>query len=423
MNRLDELRSRLNQNFVDFNERLLKLDKKTIIGMAARISTMDSAHAYSMEAHHFDDAQMEYLLQFQNPLEIMADTWGDYSDSLADGLVGDELVIDMRPGKERYALTSEPAEHGIYLQKFETIDLIETLRSIAGQNIVHCPNDFLADIDCLTNYAAGNDSEMKKLFWHTSSYGTHLEPQRDTFISGTGSYNTWTRYVRPDMHGFAIEITGMEGDHILGNVYVLDHQKHIEHVRHVALPANTVTLRYDDGRKTTVSIGEYDDDRHRLMSESGCVTSLRFHPDSEGTLADVLERELRMQELTPAGNPVVHIETFADRRVETETARILAVLDASKEPNSPNKTHDAVGLSPEFVQLATVKEYNRVFDALPYKTKMLTTLKGEKGLFVTVKKEEIQKPSLLAKLKKFSQETSQQPKAMQQSKKHDKGAR
>ena len=78
-------------------------------------------------------------------------------------------------------------------------------------------------------------------------------------------------------------------------------------------------------------------------------------------------------------------------RVKAEAERIVAEFSGLTEPNSPAKTHFMVKISHDFLFDAGSKDQEKLFDALPYKTRSVSNLKGEKGLFVFVKKEELQK--------------------------------
>jgi hypothetical protein len=77
--------------------------------------------------------------------------------------------------------------------------------------------------------------------------------------------------------------------------------------------------------------------------------------------------------------------------IKTEAERIIAELAGLTDPNSPNKTHFMVKISHEFLYLASTKDQERLFNALPYKTRTIGNMKGEKGLFVTVTNDEILK--------------------------------
>jgi len=77
-----KLTERLEQNMDDFMSDILTYDKKTIISMLPSISEMNTAYEL-IAAADFEDETAEYLLQFKNPIEIVADEFvaeNDYAD-------------------------------------------------------------------------------------------------------------------------------------------------------------------------------------------------------------------------------------------------------------------------------------------------------------------------------------------------------
>ena len=57
-------------------------------------------------------------------------------------------------------------------------------------------------------------------------------------------------------------------------------------------------------------------------------------------------------------------------------------------PNSPNKTHFMVELSPYFVQIASSKDTDRLSSMLPYKSLCFTGMKDRHGLYAVIGKDE-----------------------------------
>ena len=57
-------------------------------------------------------------------------------------------------------------------------------------------------------------------------------------------------------------------------------------------------------------------------------------------------------------------------------------------PNSPNKTHFMVELSPYFVQIASSKDTDRLFSMLPYKSLGFTGMRDRHGLYAVIHKDE-----------------------------------
>jgi hypothetical protein len=71
-----------------------------------------------------------------------------------------------------------------------------------------------------------------------------------------------------------------------------------------------------------------------------------------------------------------------------EAQRIVAGLKDLSAPNSPNKTHFMVELSPYFVQIASSKDTDRLFSMLPYKTLSFSQIKDRHGTYALIGKDE-----------------------------------
>ena len=108
-----------------------------------------------------------------------------------------------------------------------------------------------------------------------------------------------------------------------------------------------------------------------------------------------------------------------DDPILTEAGRVfgeLLKLHETKEPNSPNKTHYMVQISPDFLLNASSKDTERLFAAIPIKGLSFSALKGEKGLFAFTHKDaalkrqrKTQKPSVLGDLTSKAQEVKARP--------------
>ena len=77
-----------------------------------------------------------------------------------------------------------------------------------------------------------------------------------------------------------------------------------------------------------------------------------------------------------------------DSRIETEAQRIVDKLKDLSAPNSPNKTHFMVEISPHFDALASTKDNDRLFAMLPYKSLCFTGMKDRHGLYAVIGKDE-----------------------------------
>ena len=84
-----------------------------------------------------------------------------------------------------------------------------------------------------------------------------------------------------------------------------------------------------------------------------------------------------------------HINTaLHDSRIETEARRIVDKLKDLSAPNSPNKTHFMVEISPHFDALASTKDNDRLFAMLPYKSLCFTSIKDRHGVYAMINKDE-----------------------------------
>ena len=92
-------------------------------------------------------------------------------------------------------------------------------------------------------------------------------------------------------------------------------------------------------------------------------------------------------------------------------------------PNSPNKTHFMVELSPAFMQLASTKDIDRLFSMLPYKTLSFSKIEGRHGTYALIDKEdgtgisEKPRPSIRAQLKTDKAKTVPKKRRRQKTKK------
>ena len=119
------------------------------------------------------------------------------------------------------------------------------------------------------------------------------------------------------------------------------------------------------------------------------------------------------------------IAALRDGLIETEARRIVREMKRHDTPNSPNKTHFMVELSPAFMQLAATKDTDRLFSMLPYKTLAFSKIEGRHGTYALIDKGENRdrkirkpRPSIRAQLKADKAKTAPK-KAAAKTKNHD----
>ena len=74
--------------------------------------------------------------------------------------------------------------------------------------------------------------------------------------------------------------------------------------------------------------------------------------------------------------------------------RVLSKLQELKEPNSPDKTHFMVELSPHFTAIASSRDTDRLLSMLPFKKLSLSNLKERHGIYAFLPKDENRDKSL-----------------------------
>ena len=262
--------------------------------------------------------------------------WGRYHSNKDDAVADFKRRVEDYKNENRVvevkeqlpAVSDSEQSTDINLRRFMGVDLIDFLGRIAEKTIVYHHDDWNIDKDWLYEVAASDNPEDKRLMWHCCSYGTHMLKEREVFIMDTGAFHYWTDYRQndPDMVGYFVEVTGHDSQTITGNVFeVGGYAEHAKYIRETAIPLDSVTLTYSDdwgvnaGKTVTVPRREYDDDRNRLMSESGNVIAIRYNPVNESELTELLRRERAVRMSYPIGSVEEHLKKLADKLSEIRT--------------------------------------------------------------------------------------------------------
>lgn len=236
------------------------------------------------------------------------------------------------------------------MNKFENVDVLAALEQIMCQNTAFYQDDFEIDKEMIRKAAASDKAEDKTLLWMSRPSGTYCFRERDVFLKDTRQYNTWKFYgeqTRDHVLAYAVELTGKVGGKIRGTLYELDYQQHFRHVIAEAVKADNLILHYEKG-----------------------------------------DKEQRSREPLAPGDFKSHVAVLRNGLIMREARRIVAGLKELSAPNSPNKTHFMVELSPYFVQIASSKDTDRLFSMLPYKSLCFTGMRDRHGLYAVIHKDE-----------------------------------
>lgn len=264
------------------------------------------------------------------------------------------------------------------LSKFENVDVIASLEAIMKQNTAFYQSDFEIDKRILREAASRPAAEEKRLLWFSRPSGTCCFRERDVFLKDTRQHNTWRFYgeqTRDKILAYAVELTGKENGIIKGNLYELDYPQHFREVVEKSLPADNYTLLYEHGERVQPAGMYFDGNPDPQL---GKFERFEAQPNDPEALHFLMREEKHSYDRLKPGDFKAHITALHDSRIEAEAQRIVAEMKRQDSPNSPNKTHFMVELSPYFMQLASTKDTDRLFAMLPYKGLKPSTAAGAK---------------------------------------------
>lgn len=158
-----------------------------------------------------------------------------------------------------------------------------------------------------------------------------------------------------------------------------------------ALPADTYTLIYVHGEREQPAKQRFDGFPDPQL---GKLERFEAKPNDPDALRFLLQQEQRERERLKPGNFKEHIAVLHESRIKREAGRILSKLQALKEPNSPDKTHFMVELSPRFTAIASSKDTDRLLSMLPFKKLSFSNLKERHGIYAFLPKDESRDKSL-----------------------------
>lgn len=192
------------------------------------------------------------------------------------------------------------------MRKYENVDVIAALGAVMDANTEHYKTDFQYDIEMFKKAAAAPDGDINRLLWLSRPSGTECFYERDAYLTGNYANHAWSYYAdtQDSIHAYAVEITGRDKGRVVGNLYELDYKSHVRQLERDALPAASVTVKYEDGAERNFPYDVWNKRGHEVVKaevDHGKATRTRFEPQNE----DSLQRRLKQvrnerQKYTPA---------------------------------------------------------------------------------------------------------------------------
>ena len=176
-------------------------------------------------------------------------------------------------------------------ERYEGISLIPVMEKILDRNTKCYKSDFRYDREDLIRASEKSRAEDMTFIWLCRPYGTWLWREKDVFIRDTSQHNALCFYAEQAPEGilaYAVEVTGMEGRGVIGNLRLLDFNALYERIKKLSLEPGRTILRYENGETEQPA-----EERISVQPDSryGKFLSFDIRPKDEERLAEILRNE------------------------------------------------------------------------------------------------------------------------------------
>lgn len=107
--REEQLMLRLDKNLADYHNSLLDFGHQEMIDMAGTIAAMSDTHYYLTAYHSYSNSEVDYLLKFESPLEVVADVWCARNEDISDMSFVMDGLLDKQDALSIYPLVQNTA--------------------------------------------------------------------------------------------------------------------------------------------------------------------------------------------------------------------------------------------------------------------------------------------------------------------------
>lgn len=177
------------------------------------------------------------------------------------------------------------------MRKYEDVDVIAALGAVMEINTEHYKSDFKYDIEMFQKAAAEPNGNNNHLIWFSRQSGTECFIERNTHIKDTAAYSTCLYHAgtQDNIRAYAVDITGMEGGTVKGNLYELDLIKFVERLEKEAQQPTEVTLYLADGTEKSLPYDKYQVSWTALNDRYGKIDKVRFEVADENSLQQLMK--------------------------------------------------------------------------------------------------------------------------------------
>ena len=361
-----QLIRRITENYSEYRANLLLKDRQELIDGAGKIA--DTAAVFQHMADRiYTEQELNYLLKFQNPLEVVTAHWADY-ELVPDVL--DTLIADTLDRQEDLALfplaTDTPAQKPDSLRKFLNVDLEAALPQIMKQKTAFYQTDLSYALDAMREGAETGDPAKQNFLLIFRQSGVECLNERDLFIGGTRSFNTLQFYhtqTSEPVLAYSVELTESGKGGLRGNLYQQDNHRLAEFTGRAASPYTDVTVIFAGGKEVRLPENEFRYGKAAdLKYLHGDIKEVRNEAEDETVVQGAVKREHERRQEMPRGYFAVHLQALDEQRIQAEADRLSSALTNLTQPNTPDKTRFMAEVSVYFMPLASQHDLNRLFE-------------------------------------------------------------
>lgn len=196
------------------------------------------------------------------------------------------------------------------MNKFENVDLIDSLRRIMETNTAYYQSDFNFDEKKLRAAAISDNADDKNLLFMSRRHGTYLFSEAEVFKKGTFANTTWEYYSdqQDSILAYAVKVKGMKNGKVMGDLYELYYAEHVKHVENMAVDADTKALHYERGSVDVPAGKTITNVQH---PQYGFLISYETKPNDPQQLKAVLAEKRRSHEALKPGDIDRHISKLS----------------------------------------------------------------------------------------------------------------
>lgn len=176
-----------------------------------------------------------------------------------------------------------------------TNDVLAFLGAVVRQNTAHYQSDFEYDKKMLREAAGKPSAADRTFYWMSRDCGTWCFRERDVFMRDSNQNITWQYHEgESGILAFRVHITGLNGDKLSGEIQPFDYAEQVQRVKRSALPIKQVSGVYEDGTPFVAPHKKFDTVE---MNKHGGIKEMRYEPENELELSDLISWEHRAQDL------------------------------------------------------------------------------------------------------------------------------